>query len=211
MREISIIGKLPGGSKPSLRQLEVMKKIITYGIDKGFLDTEIATVLKIAWIESSLGANMGPPRPTNDNPCPTASGLFAYTDNHWKNYHKDTGDKNDDDSQIKAIYKDLKRFKERYDDVSNKQIPRDEISFEEYFYIKHHDGTNYSKFKSAPGLEIWIHIIFKIEFLEKEVIKLGSMPSRLAPHEQYASGRIKDRWADVQQSESDSIRHRWLV
>ena len=210
MGEISIIGKLPGGSKPSLRQLEIIKKIITYGRDNGFSDKDIATVLKIAWIESSLGANMGPPRPTTDNPSPTASGLFAYTDNNWKNYHKETGDKNEDDSQIKAIYKDLRRFKERYDDMSNKQVPRDEISFEEYLYIKHHDGTNYSKFKSAPGLEIWIHKIFKIEFLEKEVIKLGYLPDRLALQEHYASECIRDRWSVVQ-SDSDCIRHRWLL
>ena len=53
MGEISIIGKLPGGSKPSLRQLEIIKELITLeGIT--VFQTRISTVLKMASIRIRL-------------------------------------------------------------------------------------------------------------------------------------------------------------
>jgi hypothetical protein len=149
--------------KLSKEQWDVMLKIIDYGEAHGFTQQEIEIAIKTAWIESKLGADLGP------NPQSTASGLFQYTDGNWNTYHNDDGTKNNFDNQIKAFYEDLSNYRTWYNDpVKGQNIPKDKIDFGEYVYIKHHDGPNYDKFQNAPGEDIWNRVNFELFFFPEE-------------------------------------------
>lgn len=87
----------------SSSQRAVMQQIINYGVKNGFSASDIVIAIKTAYIESSLGVNLGPPLPTPENPNPTATGLFAYTDKNWSTYHSGDGEKNNFDNQINAF------------------------------------------------------------------------------------------------------------
>ncbi|MBF0558562.1 MAG: hypothetical protein HQL08_07250 [Nitrospirae bacterium] len=128
-------------------------RIIEYGLDKGYSFAEIEIAIKAAWIESNLGKYLGPPHPTPDNPHPTASGLFGYTDPNWHDYHPNGGEKNDFDNQIAAFYDDMVRSEARYGNLTNDY--KDNVGIEQYIYIKHHDGSSYADLLNAPGLKKW--------------------------------------------------------
>lgn len=136
---------------PKLTQIQnnTADKIIKIGRDMGKNDTQIMTALKVAFIESSLGENKG------KNPDSTAQGLYQYLDGSWKSHQ---GDRNNDEDSIRAFYKDMQNYDNRYSQhqadaqkepetykkqPTNQQIPAD-VTRDEYIYTKHHDGPNAS-------------------------------------------------------------------
>jgi hypothetical protein len=136
----------------SQSQQQVMQQITDYGVQHGFSNEQIAIAIKTAYIESSLGANMGSPLPTPDNQNPTASGLFQYTNETWSEVrYSGLGVKNNIDNQIVAFYADLATYCSWYSNpATNGNIPLSQIDMGEYIYIKHHDGRNYN-FNGDPA------------------------------------------------------------
>lgn len=131
-------------------QRNTQQQIVDYGIAHGFSGEQIGIAVKAAFIESSLGSNLGP------NPQSTASGLFGYTNGTWNLYHSGLGEKNNIGNQINAFYSDMQKYTNWYNSPStNYNIPMDQISLDEYIYIKHHDGVGYSDFLNAEGLDTW--------------------------------------------------------
>jgi hypothetical protein len=134
-------------------QQDIVRQITNYGAEHGFSASDIAIAIKTAYIESSLGANVGTPPPAPGNEHPTASGLYQYTNETWKTSN---GDKNSIADQISAFYGDLATYRSWYNDPAlNGNIPRDQIDLGEYVYIKHHDGRSFTDFLNAPGLTYW--------------------------------------------------------
>lgn len=132
--------------KLSKTQQDTADKIVNIGREMGKNDTQIQSALKVAYIESSLGANKG------KNPDSTASGLYQYLDGSWK---KENGNKNNDEDAIRAFYKDMQIFDNAYashqegmknlDEYKKRpadmQVPAN-VTRDEYLYIKHHDGRS---------------------------------------------------------------------
>ncbi|MFZ5997814.1 MAG: calcium-binding protein [Nitrospirota bacterium] len=162
----------------SKHQNEVMNKIIDYGAKNGFSAEDIAIAVKVAFIESSLGVNL-------TNPESTASGLFHYLDGSWN--QSKFGDKNNIDNQIRAFFSDLSDFKRwYYTPELSTNIPKDQVGFGEYVYIKHHDGRSYGSlnngdgnyngvndFLEAPGLPIYRGNDFKLLLDPEDIIQPG--------------------------------------
>jgi len=134
-------------------QTTVAKQIAQYGVDHGFSNADIQIALKTADIESTLGNNL-------QNPTSTANGLFGYTSPDWNSYHSGVGERSNNANQIQAFYDDLNRYHARYDSLTPAQ--KDAVTFEQYAYIKHHDGPNYTDFANAPGKDIWDHHDFQV-------------------------------------------------
>ncbi|MHB8849412.1 MAG: hypothetical protein ACYC43_13345 [Burkholderiales bacterium] len=115
-------------------------RIVAYGDGHGFSDAEIRIAVKAAYIESTLGSDMKTPKPTPENPHPTAKGLYQYTDPTWLDRHPQLGDKNVIDHQITAFFDDLAQDKTSY-----QRLPTDvkeKLRFDEYVYIGHKLGIN---------------------------------------------------------------------
>src|SRR5271157_668793 len=91
-------------------QQAMANKIAQYGLEHNYSSSEIEIAIKTAFIESSLGTLEGTPAATADNPNPTASGLYGYTNGTWNTYHVSDGSKNNDDNQIKAFYQDISTY-----------------------------------------------------------------------------------------------------
>ena len=124
-------------------------QIIQYGRQSGYSQADIALAVRVAFIESTLGNRM-----SKDGQ--NATGLYQYQTGNWNDRHSDmnrgiTGD------QIKAFYQDIERYTKRYNDLKEKGDSRiDGVSRDEYVYIKHHDGSNATKFdSSSDGYNIY--------------------------------------------------------
>ncbi len=129
-------------------QIDVKNEIIRYGNDRGFSDEHIQLAVNVAFIESSLGLILA-------NPDSTASGIFQYIDRTWNLHHAHLGSKPEQANQITAFYNDIQTYFGWYTNPSlNGNIPSD-MSFEEYVYIKHHDGRAHTKFHDAPGRQLY--------------------------------------------------------
>ncbi len=133
-------------------QRSVNDAIIHYGESNGYSDSEIQYAVNAAYIESSLGVNL-------NNPETTASGLYQYTDGTWSDWHSDLGDKDDQGHQIEAIFDDIDRYTERFNDLD--QQDRGDLTFEEYAYVKHHDGSNYEDIQNGPGRHCCLIVLNK--------------------------------------------------
>ncbi|CUJ97878.1 Uncharacterised protein [Achromobacter sp. 2789STDY5608615] len=132
----------------SRSQAETKAAIVEYGEQHGFTDDLIQIASDFAYIETSFGSSLR-------NSKSTASGLFQYTDGTWNDFHSALGVKNDPMNQIAALYDDLATYSSWFNDpASNGNIP-DDLSFEEYAYIKHHDGRSTVDFSNAPGRKIY--------------------------------------------------------
>lgn len=132
--------------KLSKTQQDTADNIIRIGREMGKNDTQIQSALKVAFIESSLGANKG------KNPDSSASGLYQYIDSSW---NKHPGDRNNDEDAIRAFYRDMQTFDNVYashqegmknpDEYKKRpadmQVPAN-VTRDEYLYIKHHDGRS---------------------------------------------------------------------
>jgi hypothetical protein len=123
-------------------QKAVADRIVEHGKKLGVQQHLIDAAVKFAYFESRLGKNV-----VNRN----ALGIFQYMPTRWKERHqKDLGDRSLPDNQIAAMYRDLRAYERRYNDLSTPEIPRGTVTLEEYLYIKHHDGPNGRAF--VPGL-----------------------------------------------------------
>lgn len=130
-------------------QLDNAALVSNYGLSHGFSEKQVEFAIEVAFLESSLGTQL-------TNPTSTASGLFMYTNPSWSDFHSDIGSKNSISNQISAFFSDLAHFTSRYNDpATNGPIKQAGLTLEEYVYIKHHDGRNYTEFDDAPGLNIW--------------------------------------------------------
>lgn len=128
-------------------QKDVIKQIVQYGTDNGFNVHIISAAIDFAFIESSFGLQL-----SNGIPGNTATGLFAYTDGNWSTHHASIGIKDDFANQIEAIFDDISLYHEWfYNPRTSGNIPKDEMTFWEYAYVKHHDGRSFDDFDNAPG------------------------------------------------------------
>lgn len=130
-------------------QLEGAQKITTYGLQHGFSESQIEFAIKAAFVESTLGLFM------QNSEGGTASGMFGYTNAGWEQRHSNLGEKNNTDNQIAAFFQDMAEFTARYNDPNRPEIRASGFTLEEYIYIKHHDGPNFSNFPEAEGDDVW--------------------------------------------------------
>lgn len=138
-------------------QKDMMARIIGAGQSRGFSDQMIDYALKSAFIESSLGNNMGAPYAGS-----TSVGLFQYNSTTWSDLgHTSIGDRNNVDHQINAFYNDINKYTTRYYDLT--PDARGNLSLEQYLYVKHHDGNNYTDFPNSPGKAIFDSTCFEPE------------------------------------------------
>jgi len=140
----------------SEEQIKIQQKITKYGVDNGFSYGMIDIALNVALIESSY-------LPNASNPKSTASGLFQYLDGSWNTYHSSLGDKNDVNNQIEAFYKELNLYSSWYNDPKLNGNIAEGITFEQYVYIKHHDGRGYADIngivgENAPGYKLYTSV-----------------------------------------------------
>jgi hypothetical protein len=129
-------------------QAATKQQIISFGKENGYTDAQIEIAVKAAFLESSLGENTGPPSPTADNPHPTATGLYGYTDAQWA-VSSQGGSKSNNADQIAAFFNDITKYAARYDKLS--EADKQKVNVDEYTYIKHHDGPNATDFSDTPG------------------------------------------------------------
>lgn len=128
-------------------QKNTIKQIVQYGTSNGYNVHLISSAIKTAYIESSFGLQL-----SNGIPGNTATGLFAYTDGQWADFHSSIGIKDDFANQIEALFNDLTTYHEWfYHPTLSSNIPKNEIIFGEYAYIKHHDGRSHFDYDNSPG------------------------------------------------------------
>jgi len=170
------------GNELNAKQKAAMGQIARYGVAHGYTPGDIQVAAKTAWIESKLGKFPGPPAPTPENPHPTASGLFQYTDPSW---NRRAAGKNDNAVQIREFYKDLSRYRKRYDEAP--EDLRNNLDFGQFFYGKHKGGSRYQP-GNGPGKkgdpkEIWEREDFTIpaDLLNKTPAESGSDAQGLLP------------------------------
>ena len=129
-------------------QKEIIERISRYGENHSIAQRDIDIALKVAYIESSFGWQI-----KNSKPGSTASGLFSYEDKTWQSYHPGEGEKNSNDNQIAAFFSDVHHYHQRYEKLP--ENIKKGLKFEEYVYIKHHDGASADDFKHSEGRKIW--------------------------------------------------------
>ena len=128
----------------STEQKNAKNEIIRYGIKNGHSNRDIQLAVNIAYIESSFNKNA-----KSSDSKSTAKGLFGYNVNNWKDRHSNL-DRDNANDQISAIYDDINNYSNRYDNLSDQQ--KSGLTRDEYIYIKHHDGTNVTKFGMNESL-----------------------------------------------------------
>jgi|GEM_PF-6096271 len=127
-------------------QLNNAQLISDYGVRNHFTDAQVELAVKVAFLESSLGMQMANPQPGV-----TAAGLFGYNNDGWST-HASLGDKNSTPHQIAAFFSDITTYTARFD---NPVVKSSGLTLDQYIYVKHHDGTNYTDFVNSPGLRIF--------------------------------------------------------
>lgn len=138
----------------SSTQISTEQLIANYGAAHGYNDKQIEVAIRTAFLESSLGTMLTGPAGT------TSHGIFGYNDLGWAN-HVSLGSRDVPLNSIAAFYADMTTFEGRYaTGRANGTIPAS-ITQDEYIYIKHHDGPNYSNFANAPGKALWNNSTYK--------------------------------------------------
>ena len=125
-------------------QKNAKNEIIRYGVKNGHSNRDIQLAVNIAYIESTFNKNA-----KSLDPKSTSKGLFGYNVNNWKDRHSNL-DRDNANDQISAIYDDINNYSNRYDNLSDQQ--KSGLTRDEYIYIKHHDGTNATKFGMNESL-----------------------------------------------------------
>ena len=153
----------------SSAQQETIQKITTYassfsyqyedsngnliGETKYLTDEQIKIAVQIVYKESSLDQNAGRANGDGD-----AIGTFQYQEKPWSERHSDIGDgdRTKFENQLVAFFNDYADVIQWYDedriipDVENPgaNIPTD-MKFDEYAYVKHHDGRSSKEFEGG--------------------------------------------------------------
>lgn len=116
-------------------QIRIKAAIVAHGRRYGINAPTIQIAADVAYLESSFGANSHSASPSS-----TASGLFQYTDEAWRDQHYTLGSKDDPSNQTAAFYNDLARYVSWYTSpATNRHIP-DDMSLGEFVFIMHHGG-----------------------------------------------------------------------
>ncbi|WP_338767591.1 hypothetical protein [Massilia sp. METH4] len=134
----------------------MMTKIVDHGVARGFDSQQINLAVKAAFIESSMGM----PNAMATRPGTSHVGLYQYDPVTWKTQNHN-GSITSVDSQIEAFYDDIIYYTGRYNSLTSAQ--RGNLPLDEYIYVKHHDGRNYTDFSGAPGLGIYRGTCFQPE------------------------------------------------
>lgn len=142
----------PNASNLRTSQKDMLNRIIQAGAMRGFDGRMIDYALKSAFIESSLGDNMGARAGTGH------VGIFQYDQTTWSGL-KHTGNINSVDAQISAFYDDMSKYTARYNGLAPAE--RGNLGLEQYMYLKHHDGNNYTNWAGSPGVKIFNEICFE--------------------------------------------------
>ena len=145
----------PNASNLNTTQKDVLAQITYVGDSRGFSDQMIQFALKAAFIESSLGLNTGASRPGGDH-----MGLFQYDTITW-NELGHSGDRMSNEAQINAFFDDILKYTERYNALQ--PADRGNLSLEQYVYLKHHDGNNYTNWNNSPGVNIFNSTCFETD------------------------------------------------
>ena len=138
------MGNCPNAANLGSSQKDMAARIIHAGDVRGFSDQMINFALKAAFIESSLGTRMGPPWAGSDH-----LGLYQYDAKTWASL-KHEGSRNSVDAQINAFYDDINKYTSRYGGLSPEG--RGHLTLEQYIYLKHHDGNNFTDWAGSPGV-----------------------------------------------------------
>ncbi|WZB76361.1 hypothetical protein WJ972_11625 [Achromobacter insuavis] len=94
---------------------------MAHGRRHGVNAPTIQIAADVAYLESSFGADSHSASPSS-----TASGLFQYTDEAWRDQHYTLGSKDDPSNQTAAFYNDLARYVSWYTSpATNRHIPDD--------------------------------------------------------------------------------------
>ena len=86
-------------------QTRIKAAIVAHGRRHGINAPTIQIAADVAYLESSFGADSH-----SASPGSTASGLFRYTDEAWREHHYTLGSKDDPSNQTAAFYNDLARY-----------------------------------------------------------------------------------------------------
>ena len=141
-------------SELNSEQKDMAAKIIYAGTQRNFSPSMIEFAVRAAFIESSLGLNIGPSRPGGDH-----IGLYQYDAETWDTQGH-VGNRTDYVAQINAFYDDITYYVGRYSNLTPYQ--RSIVSLEKYIYIKHHDGRSFTDLENAPGGAIYDSICIDI-------------------------------------------------
>ena len=145
----------PNASNLSAAQKDIAARIITAGDKRGFSDEMINFALKAAFIESSMGTNLGASRPGGDH-----IGLYQYDTVTWNGLNH-VGSRNSIDAQINAFYDDINKYSGRYNALQPAE--RGYLTQEQYIYLKHHDRNNYTNWSGSPGVKIFNSTCFDMQ------------------------------------------------
>ncbi len=130
-------------SQLSQAQKDEVDAIATYGLQHGYTESQITAVIDQAYYESSLGSN--------ENGNSTHFGLFQYNTATWAQNGYGSMNINSDADQITAMYNDLTTYEGRYASGQAAGSIPSTMSFEDYFEVKHHLGTNWTDFTDGLG------------------------------------------------------------
>lgn len=130
-------------------QTLIVDHIVDYGISHGFTDEQISDVVKQAFNETTLGKFESANNPHD--------GLFQYDATTWNALGHGNLNMYSNDDQIQAMFDDLAKFLVRYNSgVASGSIPAS-LSFEDYFELKHHGGSNSTDWDSPYIKEYHSH------------------------------------------------------
>ena len=133
--------QVAGAATPTLttNQSRVAQEIVDFGIANSFTDNQIAYVMKVGMVESSLGDNLAASPPG-------VHGLFQYSQSRWdmetasNNYQGTYNGSHDvttasETDQIRVMFSEAERYGHRYDtNPDNAVLP---ASKDDYLYDKH--------------------------------------------------------------------------
>jgi hypothetical protein len=135
-------------------QIEMINKIVDYGIDHGVDNWKINSAVALAFDESSLGS-------IENNP--THFGLYQYNTDTWSFLGHGNLNIHSEDDQIHAMFDDITRFGDQWrtDILSGKT----DLSEEDYVELRHHAGPYSTDWNSpyiseynakANQLDFWV-------------------------------------------------------
>ncbi|QYG09826.1 hypothetical protein [Janthinobacterium sp. PAMC25594] len=142
----------PNANNLGTSQKDMLNRIIQAGAVRGFSGAMIDYALKSAFIESSLGDQLGARAGTGH------VGIFQYDQPTWNSLHH-TGSITSVDAQISAFYDDMNKYSARYNALAPSD--RGNLGLEQYMYLKHHDGNSYTNWANSPGVKIFNNACFE--------------------------------------------------